>query len=66
MMLALFGLPGYVEILIVVGLFMLLFGSTRLPSLMRSMGRSVNEFKAGLGDKPASLETEEPAVDKEK
>ncbi len=47
-----FGL-GYVEILIVAGIFMLLFGASRLPSLMRNMGRSVNEFKAGLSDKPA-------------
>jgi sec-independent protein translocase protein TatA len=50
--LALFGNFGMQEMLIVAGVFLLLFGSTRLPSLMRNMGRSINEFKAGMHDKP--------------
>ena len=40
------------ELLIVAAVVLLLFGSTRLPGLMRNMGRSINEFKAGMGDKP--------------
>lgn len=43
---------GYQEILIVAVIGLLLFGSARLPSLMRNMGRSINEFKAGMKDKP--------------
>ena len=50
--LAFIGNLGWPEILIVAGVFLLLFGSTRLPSLMRNMGRSINEFKAGMHDKP--------------
>ena len=50
--LAFFGPIGTTEILIIAGVFLLLFGSTRLPSLMRNMGRSINEFKAGMHDKP--------------
>lgn len=45
---------GY-EWLIVAGIFVLLFGSAKLPSLMRNMGRSVNEFKAGMSDKPENV-----------
>ena len=45
-----FGPP---EMLIMAGVLLLLFGSARLPSLMRNMGRSVNEFKAGMSDKPS-------------
>jgi sec-independent protein translocase protein TatA len=41
------------ELLIVLGIFVLLFGAARLPALMRSLGRSVNEFKHGLRDEPA-------------
>jgi sec-independent protein translocase protein TatA len=47
-----FGNLGLTELLIIAGVFLLLFGSARLPSLMRNMGRSINEFKAGMGDKP--------------
>jgi sec-independent protein translocase protein TatA len=46
-----FGL-GVPELLIVLGLFVLLFGGAKLPSLMRNMGRSVNEFKTGMSEMP--------------
>ncbi len=46
-MLGLFGMPGHFELLIVAFIILLLFGN-RLPSLMRSLGRGVVEFKAGL------------------
>jgi sec-independent protein translocase protein TatA len=41
---------GWQEILIVLVLVMLLFGSARLPSLMRNLGRSAVEFKKGMRD----------------
>ena len=47
-----FGMPGGYELLIVAVIFLLLFGGAKLPSLMRNMGRSINEFKAGMQDKP--------------
>ncbi len=52
----LLGWFGTHELLIVAGVFVLLFGSAKLPKLMRNMGRSVNEFKAGMTDKPTGLE----------
>lgn len=38
---------GPMELLIVAGICLLLFGN-RLPSVMRSLGRGVVEFKQGL------------------
>ncbi len=48
---------GTTELLILAAILMLLFGATRLPSLMRNMGRSVNEFKQGLRDEPVDLKS---------
>jgi sec-independent protein translocase protein TatA len=49
-----FGL-NYTELLIFAGVILLLFGGAKLPSLMRNMGRSINEFKAGMREKPTAL-----------
>jgi sec-independent protein translocase protein TatA len=40
-----FGVP---ELLIVLAVVLLLFGSTRLPKLARSLGQASKEFKAGV------------------
>ncbi len=50
---------GYVELLIVAGIFLLLFGGAKLPGLMRNLGRSVNEFKAGIKEKPTDANIED-------
>jgi sec-independent protein translocase protein TatA len=42
---------GAPEILIVLAVVLLLFGSTRLPALARSLGQASSEFKAGIRDK---------------
>ena len=41
---------GWQQILILAVIALLLFGSARLPTLMRDMGRSLNEFKRGMKD----------------
>jgi sec-independent protein translocase protein TatA len=39
---------GSTELLIVLGLVLLLFGGSRIPSLARSLGQSITEFKKGV------------------
>jgi len=56
---AVFGFPGHIEALIVLAVILLLFGH-RLPGMMRSMGRSVVEFKKGIHD--TGDEEDEPAI----
>ncbi len=50
---------GTPELLIVAAVMLLLFGGARLPALMRNMGRSINEFKAGIREKPKELVEED-------
>lgn len=60
-----FGAPGPVELAIIAGIILLLFGSSKLPTLMRNLGRSTNEFKKGMSesstDEDASAKAAPPA-----
>jgi sec-independent protein translocase protein TatA len=42
-----FGLPGGYEVVIIGFVALLIFGN-RLPTLMRSLGQGVTEFKKGI------------------
>jgi len=57
-MLAMFGFTGIVEVLIIVFVVLLLFGN-RLPSVARSIGKSIVEFKKGLKAPDESSESKE-------
>ncbi len=50
------GMPGYIELLIVGVIILLLFGN-RVPSVMRSLGRGVIEFKKGVSGEDDQEET---------
>jgi len=40
--------PGPTELIIILAIVLLLFGAKRLPDLMRSLGKGVDEFKKGV------------------
>lgn len=42
-----FGMPGPLEMAIIALIILLLFGN-RLPSVMRSLGKGITEFKKGV------------------
>ncbi|MCB9868553.1 MAG: twin-arginine translocase TatA/TatE family subunit [Planctomycetes bacterium] len=56
-----FILPGGMELWIILAIFLLLFGH-RIPSMARSMGSGIVEFKKGLrGEDESGSEADKPA-----
>lgn len=43
---------GWTEILLILFLALVLFGSKKLPDLARSIGKSIGELKKGLSEAP--------------
>lgn len=39
---------GTTELLLIAGIALLLFGGTKLPEMMRGLGKGVREFKEGM------------------
>jgi sec-independent protein translocase protein TatA len=48
---------GATELLIILAVVLLLFGSTRLPKLARSLGQASKEFRRGVGEQDEDRET---------
>ena len=51
---------GAPELLIILVIFMLIFGAAKLPKLARSLGESSKEFKKGLAEGAAADEEPKP------
>ena len=47
---------GLTEILVIILVVVILFGSRRIPELARSLGKSVSEFKKGRKEGAEELE----------
>jgi sec-independent protein translocase protein TatA len=54
---------GYTELIVVMVIVLVLFGH-RLPSVMRSMGRGIKEFKEGINDAPLEDDDEDVKAEK--
>lgn len=55
---------GVPELLIILVIFLLLFGANKIPQLARSMGKGIGEFKKGMreGDEtPGDASTPPPS-----
>ena len=60
-----FGMPGHLEMIIILVVLLLLFGN-RLPSVMRSLGRGVVEFKKGVHGIEEDIEEASSSITDEK
>jgi sec-independent protein translocase protein TatA len=56
---------GPTELIIILVIVLVLFGSTRLPKLARSMGQASKEFKKGVNEGDKDTEDDKPAKDKD-
>jgi sec-independent protein translocase protein TatA len=54
---------GPTELIIILVIVLVLFGSTRLPKLARSMGQASKEFKKGVTEGDKDEEGDKPAKD---
>lgn len=59
-MLGIFQNIGLPELIVILAIILLLFGSTKLPSLARGMGKSVSEFKKGMHEGEKEEENNKP------
>lgn len=62
---AMFGLPGGSEWLIILAIILLLFGPTQLPKLMKSLGKSAKSLREGLEGKGEEEDDTAKAADKQ-
>lgn len=44
------------QLILIVLLFILLFGASRIPKMMRNLGKGVHAFKQGIADAQAEME----------
>lgn len=57
---AIFGLPGGMEWLVILGIVLLLFGPSQLPKLAKTFGKSAKALKDGIEGKLADDDEDEP------
>ncbi|MGH3786146.1 MAG: twin-arginine translocase TatA/TatE family subunit [Pseudonocardiaceae bacterium] len=57
-------IPGGWELVLILGVLVLLFGATKLPTAARSIGQSMRIFKAEMGakDKPTAPTAQQPSL----
>lgn len=53
---------GVMEVIVIMGIALLVFGPSRLPKVGQSLGEAIRGFKQGLNeaDQPAQIESQPP------
>lgn len=60
------GPPGTMELVILLAVVLLFFGSKKLPELARGLGKSITNFKSGLNEAQTDEDETETAAQQEK
>ena len=54
---------GGQELLVILLIFLLLFGGSKIPELMKGLGKGVRSFKDGMNEVRKDLDVDAPADD---
>jgi sec-independent protein translocase protein TatA len=54
------GMPGTTELLLILGIVILLFGSKKIPDLAKGIGKGIKNFKAEMKDDATEVAGDEP------
>ena len=60
-----FGMPGGMELIIIFGVVLLLFGAKKIPELARGVGKGMGEFKKAKKDFDREIRAGEEEGEKE-
>ena len=55
-------MPSGIELWIIIGVIVLLFGGSRLPKIARNLGRAQGELRKGLAEGNADAKKDEPGT----
>ncbi|HHJ99156.1 MAG TPA: twin-arginine translocase TatA/TatE family subunit [Actinobacteria bacterium] len=61
---AAFGIPGGMEVWIIFGIILLLFGPTQLPKLAKMFGKSAKALREGMEEGMSELDKDDSAKKK--
>ena len=61
---AAFGIPGGMEVWIIFGIILLLFGPTQMPKLAKMFGKSAKALREGMEEGMSELDKDDPAKKK--
>ena len=55
---------GWMELLLILGIILLLFGATKLPQLAGSIGKAIREFRQNLASEQGETDEQSGVQDK--
>jgi sec-independent protein translocase protein TatA len=56
--------PGIVELVVILFIIVLIFGSKKIPDLMAGLGEGIKNFKKGISDSEEEVDKNQIEVDK--
>lgn len=62
---AVIGKVGVTELLVILLIFLVVFGPTQLPKLSKTLGKTISSFKKGMEDELSKDDKEESKTEKE-